>query len=135
LAQSSHGFSIRSFVHPGDRRDASLDFREDAVQETVQQYTERILDFVSGKEPLDVQAADHALHGTGTETFEAIDMLRKVDPAKYPPENAAKYPTSQLGQSLQQIGQLLKANIGVEVLFVDCGGWDMRQFPSHDCDA
>jgi uncharacterized protein (DUF1501 family) len=25
---------------------------------------------------------------------------------------------------LQQIGQLLKANIGVEVLFVDCGGWD-----------
>src|SRR6267143_1942991 len=27
-------------------------------------------------------------------------------------------------QSLQQIGQLLKSNIGVEVLFVDCGGWD-----------
>ena len=25
---------------------------------------------------------------------------------------------------MQQIGQLLKANIGVEVLFVDCGGWD-----------
>jgi uncharacterized protein (DUF1501 family) len=25
---------------------------------------------------------------------------------------------------LQQIGVLLKADIGVEVLFVDCGGWD-----------
>ena len=70
------------------------------------------------------QTVDHALHGTGTETFEAIDMLRKVDPSKYTPENGAQYPTSRLGQNLQQIGQLLKAKIGVEVLFVDCGGWD-----------
>jgi len=77
-----------------------------------------------GFEAMYAQTVDHALHGTGTETFEAIDMLRKVDPSKYAPENGAQYPTSRLGQSLQQIGQLLKANIGVEVLFVDCGGWD-----------
>jgi uncharacterized protein (DUF1501 family) len=68
--------------------------------------------------------ADHALHGTGTETFEAIDLLRKVDASKFPAENGAQYPTSRLGQSIQQIGQLIKAQIGVEVLFVDCGGWD-----------
>src|SRR5277367_1715151 len=77
-----------------------------------------------GFEAMYAQTVDHALHGTGTETFEAIDMLRKVDPGKYAPENGAQYPTSRLGQNLQQIGQLLKANIGVEVLFVDCGGWD-----------
>jgi uncharacterized protein (DUF1501 family) len=77
-----------------------------------------------GFEAMYAQTVDHALHGTGTETFEAIEMLRKVDPSKYAPENGAQYPTSRLGQSLQQIGQLLKANIGVEVLFVDCGGWD-----------
>jgi uncharacterized protein (DUF1501 family) len=77
-----------------------------------------------GFEAMYAQTVDHALHGTGTETFEAIDMLRKVDPGKYAPEHGAQYPTSRLGQSLQQIGQLLKANIGVEVLFVDCGGWD-----------
>jgi uncharacterized protein (DUF1501 family) len=77
-----------------------------------------------GFEAMYAQTVDHALHGTGTETFEAIDMLRKVDPTKYAPENGAQYPTSRLGQNLQQIGQLLKANIGVEVLFVDCGGWD-----------
>ncbi|MGC1906956.1 MAG: DUF1501 domain-containing protein [Candidatus Acidiferrum sp.] len=75
-------------------------------------------------EAMYAQTVDHALRGTGTETFEAIDMLRKVDPSKYAPENGAQYPTSRLGQSLQQIGQMLKANIGVEVLFVDCGGWD-----------
>jgi uncharacterized protein (DUF1501 family) len=77
-----------------------------------------------GFEAMYAQTVDHALKGTGTETFEAIDLLRKVDPSKYAPENGAQYPTSRLGQSLQQIGQLLKSNVGVEVLFVDCGGWD-----------
>jgi len=77
-----------------------------------------------GFEAMYAQTVDHALRGTGTETFEAIDMLRKADPSKYRPENGASYGNSRLGQSLQQIGQLLKANIGVEVLFVDCGGWD-----------
>jgi uncharacterized protein (DUF1501 family) len=77
-----------------------------------------------GFEAMYAQTVDHALRGTGTETFEAIDMLRKADPSKYKPENGANYGNSRLGQSLQQIGQLLKANIGTEVLFVDCGGWD-----------
>jgi uncharacterized protein (DUF1501 family) len=77
-----------------------------------------------GFEAMYAETVDTALHGTGTETFEAIDLLRKVDPGKYAAEHGAQYPTSRLGQSLQQIGQLLKANIGVEVSFVDCGGWD-----------
>lgn len=77
-----------------------------------------------GFEAMYSQSVDHALHGTGAETFEAIDLLKKVDAAKFPPENGAQYPTSRLGQSLQQIGVMLKANIGAEVLFVDCGGWD-----------
>jgi uncharacterized protein (DUF1501 family) len=77
-----------------------------------------------GFEAMYAQTIDHALRGTGTETFEAIDMLRKADPVKYQPENGADYGKNRLGQSLQQIGQLLKADIGTEVLFVDCGGWD-----------
>ncbi|MGB8475115.1 MAG: DUF1501 domain-containing protein [Candidatus Acidiferrum sp.] len=77
-----------------------------------------------GFEAMYAQTVDHVLHGTGTETFEAIDLLRNADPEKYQPENGAVYPASRLGKNVQQIGQLLKANIGVEVLFVDCGGWD-----------
>jgi uncharacterized protein (DUF1501 family) len=77
-----------------------------------------------GFEAMYAQTVDHALHGTGTETFEAIDLLRKADPGKYQPENGADYPKSRLGQSVQQAGQLIKAKVGVEVLFVDCGGWD-----------
>jgi uncharacterized protein (DUF1501 family) len=77
-----------------------------------------------GFEAMYSQSVDHALHGTGAETFEAIDMLRKIDTTKYPPEHGADYPKSVVGQRLQQIGVMIKANIGVEVLFLDCGGWD-----------
>lgn len=77
-----------------------------------------------GFEAMYAQTVDKALQGTGTETFEAIDLLRKADPEKYQPQNGAQYPASRLGRSLQEIGQLLKAGMGVEVLFVDCGGWD-----------
>jgi uncharacterized protein (DUF1501 family) len=77
-----------------------------------------------GFEALYAQTVDQALRGTGTATFEAIDMLRKANPAKFQPENGAEYPKSPLGRNLQQVGQLLKADVGVEVMFVDCGGWD-----------
>jgi uncharacterized protein (DUF1501 family) len=77
-----------------------------------------------GFEAMYAQTVDHALHGTGTETFEAIDRLRKIDTSKYPPENGADYPKNPIGQRLQQLGVMIKANIGVEVMFLDCGGWD-----------
>ena len=77
-----------------------------------------------GFEAMYAQTVDQALHGTGTETFEAIDLLRKIDPAQFPPDNGADYPKNQIGQKLQQIAVMIKANIGVEVMFLDCGGWD-----------
>src|SRR5216683_2431463 len=75
-------------------------------------------------EALYAQTVDKVLRGTGTETFEAIDMLRKADPSRFQPENGADYPKSRVGQTLQQVAQLLKADIGMEVGFVDTGGWD-----------
>jgi uncharacterized protein (DUF1501 family) len=77
-----------------------------------------------GFEAMYAQSVDHALHGTGTETFEAIDLLKKIDMSKYPPENGADYPKSPLGLRLLQVAVMLKAKIGTEVVFVDCGGWD-----------
>ncbi len=77
-----------------------------------------------GFEALYAQTVDTVLRGTGTETFEAIDMLRKANPGRFQPENGAAYPRSRFGQSLQQIAQLLKADIGLEVSFLDSGGWD-----------
>ena len=77
-----------------------------------------------GFEALYAQTVDKVLRGTGTETFEAIEMLRKADPSRFQPENGADYPKSRVGQTLQQVAQLIKADIGMEVSFVDTGGWD-----------
>src|SRR5436190_16955139 len=38
-----------------------------------------------------------ALHGTGTETFEAINYLKQVNPAQYKAENGATYPRTPFG--------------------------------------
>jgi uncharacterized protein (DUF1501 family) len=64
------------------------------------------------------------VHGTGTEMFEAVKMLKAANPQRYAPQNNASYPRSQFGQRLLQIAQLIKANVGLEIAFADVGGWD-----------
>jgi uncharacterized protein (DUF1501 family) len=51
-------------------------------------------------------------------------MLKTANPAALPPANGAVYGKSKLASSLQQIAQLIKADLGVEIAFVDVGGWD-----------
>jgi len=69
-------------------------------------------------------AADRVLNNTGREAFDAIKMLKGVNPGSYRPENGADYPRTPFGQALQQIAQLSKADVGLEVAFADVGGWD-----------
>ncbi|MFZ3266658.1 MAG: DUF1501 domain-containing protein [Terriglobales bacterium] len=69
-------------------------------------------------------SVDAVMHGTGQETFDAVKMLRTADPAKYTPAAGANYPKGRFGDSLRQLAQLIKANVGVQVAFADIGGWD-----------
>jgi uncharacterized protein (DUF1501 family) len=69
-------------------------------------------------------AVQDLLHGTGRETFEAIQFLKKNDPSRYQPAPGVAYPRGRYGDSLKQVAQLLKADVGVEVAFTDVGGWD-----------
>ena len=73
---------------------------------------------IYGQNPNDV------LSGTGKETFEAVNYLKKVNPSQYKVENGAQYPRTSFGNSLLQIAQLIKAGVGLEVAFTDIGGWD-----------
>jgi uncharacterized protein (DUF1501 family) len=77
-----------------------------------------------GFEAMYAQTVDQALRGVGTETFEAVDQLKKINPSSYQPENGAQYPTSRFGKSLMEIAELFKADVGLEVAFLDSGGWD-----------
>jgi uncharacterized protein (DUF1501 family) len=77
-----------------------------------------------GFEAMYASTVDQALRGVGQETFEAIDQLKKINPDAYQPENGAQYPSSRFGKSLEEIAELFKADVGLEVAFLDSGGWD-----------
>ena len=79
-----------------------------------------------GFEAIYAQTVNDALTGTGRETFEAVNYLKKVNPAQYQPENGAQYPRTPFGYSLLQVAQLIKAGVGLEVAFTDTQGlnWD-----------
>jgi uncharacterized protein (DUF1501 family) len=75
-------------------------------------------------EKLYADAAKDMLGNAGRETFEAIEALKVADPSKYTPREGATYPRGRLGDSMKQMAQLIKADLGVELAFVDIGGWD-----------
>ena len=64
------------------------------------------------------------VHGSGSDMFEALKVLRAANPQRYRPADGVQYPRSQFGQRLLQIAQLVKSGVGLEVAFADVGGWD-----------
>jgi len=81
-------------------------------------------DLKGGFEGVYEQSVKDSLGETGKETFEAVNFLKSANPAQFKAENGAVYPASQLGRSMQQIAQLIKAGVGLEVAFAEMGGWD-----------
>jgi len=70
------------------------------------------------------KTASGLLKETGKESFDAVKMLQKANTKNYVPEYNATYPNSPLGNSLKQIAQLIKMDVGLEVAFAESGGWD-----------
>ncbi len=64
------------------------------------------------------------LGGTAKESFDAARILKSADPQNLQPQNGAVYPNGPLANSLKQIAQLIKSDVGLEVAFTDVGGWD-----------
>ena len=79
-----------------------------------------------GFEGIYQQNSKDSLNETGKETFEAVNFLKQANPAQYRAENGARYPNNPFAQSLLQIAQLIKADVGLEVAFTDTPGlnWD-----------
>jgi uncharacterized protein (DUF1501 family) len=73
------------------------------------------------------QSSDTVLHGDGRETFEALKLMKSLDPGKYKVTPGADYPQGRFGDGLKQLAQLMKADCGVEAAFCDIGGWDTHQ--------
>jgi uncharacterized protein (DUF1501 family) len=77
-----------------------------------------------GFESLYQQGVQDLLHGTGRETFEAVKMLKSAGAARLTPANGAQYPRGRFGESLRQIAQLIRADVGLRIAFTHMEGWD-----------
>ncbi len=62
--------------------------------------------------------------GLYKDTFDAVKLLRNSNPQRYSPVAGVDYPRTPYGQALLQVAQLIKSEIGLEIAFVDIGGWD-----------
>jgi len=59
-------------------------------------------------------------------TFEAVTTFAPVKETPDEPANGAVYPGSDLGRAMAQVARVIKGDIGVAVLTVDQGDWDMH---------
>ncbi|MBZ5619378.1 MAG: DUF1501 domain-containing protein [Acidobacteriia bacterium] len=71
-----------------------------------------------------LESKDPLMRAAGRETFEAVSMLETIQKQPYTPAAGAEYPRGRFGDSLRQIAQLIKSDVGVEMAFADIGGWD-----------
>lgn len=65
-----------------------------------------------------------ALGEAGRETFAAMQFLQSSGAAGRGPEHGARYGNTAFARSLRQLAQLIKADVGLEIGFVESGGWD-----------
>ena len=56
-----------------------------------------------------------------------LNLLRTINFTSYRPDNSAAYPNSPFGRSLRSTAALIKADVGIEAIQVDIGGWDTHQ--------
>ena len=57
-------------------------------------------------------------------TLSAVDRVRSIVDKAYVPAHGVTYPSTTFGRDLQQVAQLLRAEVGVQAAAVDLGGWD-----------
>jgi uncharacterized protein (DUF1501 family) len=85
-------------------------------------------DTASIVESMYANSPDKRLGAAGKDAFAAMRMIESLNRQQYTPAGGAQYGQfGPLGQSLQQIARLIKADAGVEAAFAEIGGWDHHQ--------
>jgi uncharacterized protein (DUF1501 family) len=71
-------------------------------------------------------SAPAGLQDSAATTLGALSTAATLATAGYSPANGATYPGSSVGNALRNSAQLIKANVGLRVLTIDLGDWDMH---------
>ena len=70
------------------------------------------------------EAADASISRSAIGTLRTLELLDQLDLAGYRTAGEAQYPESPLGVALRSSAALIKADVGVEAVALDAGGWD-----------
>lgn len=70
------------------------------------------------------QGVAEPVASSALDALNTIQLLQLIDFTGYRPANGAAYPASSFGRGLRSTAALIKADIGVEAVQVDLGGWD-----------
>ncbi|MFO0831746.1 MAG: DUF1501 domain-containing protein [Phycisphaerales bacterium] len=67
------------------------------------------------------------LHNAALSTLTTIDVLNTINFAGYVPSNGAVYPgTTGFAYAMRTTAALIRAQVGVEAVAIDVGGWDLH---------
>jgi uncharacterized protein (DUF1501 family) len=74
--------------------------------------------YAAGPEPMRSAAAN---------TQRTIDLLASIDFDDYAPAGGISYPNNEIGYGMRAAAALIRAEIGVEAIGIDYGGWDTHE--------
>jgi uncharacterized protein (DUF1501 family) len=69
-------------------------------------------------------AVDDPLKASAENSLATIELLKAIDFDGYQPAEGATYPQGEFGEALRSTAALIKAEVGVEAIAIDFGGWD-----------
>ncbi len=75
----------------------------------------------------DYNVTEEPLRSSALDAAATISLLASLNVGAYAPSNGATYPNSSFGRALKAAAALIKADVGVEAIQVDIGGWDTHQ--------
>ncbi len=72
-----------------------------------------------------VHGGSGLLEAEARDTLDAVATVNGIDFGSITPQNGAMYPSgNSLARDLQQVAQLIRADVGLRAVAVDIGGWD-----------
>jgi uncharacterized protein (DUF1501 family) len=72
----------------------------------------------------DYQTVDTSIGAPALDALNTVSLLTAINFAGYAPGGGAVYPTSGFGRGLRSAAALIKADVGIEAIQLDIGGWD-----------
>jgi uncharacterized protein (DUF1501 family) len=75
----------------------------------------------------DYSLTEEPVRSAALDANATLTLLASLNIGAYTPANGASYPNNSFGRAMRSAAALIKADVGVEAIQVDIGGWDTHQ--------